>query len=203
MPKCNAYVGAPAHSSGHGDSRFHSQNSAVQEHHFRVGIISVFLAYRKSLEIVKDRKMEVLFFFFIKGKKKCIFPSCTYPAGIRTVEMLLLHGCSDGEGAAQWVTLGNYLLSCLKLLDCSFNHNYKLSKSCNRYWFFANVILRKMGYTWACAINSTQSSSETPRYNEYWKRCHTNNQELTAARDLNCSWFMVRCQYQGEVLAAT
>lgn len=39
-----------------------------------------------------------------------------------------------------------------------------------------------MSYTWACAINSTKSSSETPYYNEYCKRCHTNKQELSGSR---------------------
>lgn len=69
----------------------------MQEHYLRVGIFSVFLAYRKSLEIVKDRKNGR--FFFLK-EKKVHFPLmhilCRNLNGGNT----LLHGCLDGEGAA-------------------------------------------------------------------------------------------------------
>lgn len=57
--------------------------------------------------------------------------------------VLFSRGVQMGRVLPQWETLGNYLLSCLKSLDCSSDHNYKLSKSCNRYWGFAKVILGK------------------------------------------------------------
>lgn len=126
----------------HGDTRFRSRNSAVQEHYLRAGILGVFLAYRKSLEIVKDRKMEG-FFCFLKEKKVRFSLMHTLCRNSNSGNALFSTGVQMGRALLQWVTLANYLLSCLKSLDCSSNRNYKLSKSCNRYWLFAKVILGK------------------------------------------------------------
>lgn len=95
MSKCNAHHrGSSSQRWAHGDSRFHSQNSAVQEHYLGVGIFGVFLAHRKSIVIVKDRKMEG--FFSWREKKRCIFPSCTHSAGTWTV------GTFSSPGVFRW-----------------------------------------------------------------------------------------------------
>lgn len=60
-------------SSGHaGKSRFYSQNIVLQEPNLIVEIFYVLLPQRNSLEVLKDRSMEVPLYH--KGKKGVISP---------------------------------------------------------------------------------------------------------------------------------
>lgn len=62
------------------------------------GIFGVFLACRKSLKAVEERKT-VSWFFFLKGKKCCFF-SCKSSAGTWAVGMLPSAQVLRGEGSA-------------------------------------------------------------------------------------------------------
>lgn len=82
-------------SSGHaGKSRFYSQNIVLQEPNLIVEIFYVLLPQRNSLEVLKDRSMEVPLYH--KGKKKCDFPSCSCSARAGTAGALFSIGVHMG-----------------------------------------------------------------------------------------------------------
>lgn len=132
-------LGAPVQSSGHtGKSRFHSQNVVLQEPNLMVEIFYVLLPQRNSLEVLKNRSMEVPLYH--KGKKKKVYFTLTLMfCQSWNSRSSLLHRCTHRRVLTQWIILGNYLVSCLKSLNCN---NSKLSKSCNvDFYFFAKDIL--------------------------------------------------------------
>lgn len=89
-------LGAPVQSSGHtGKSRFHSQNVVLQEPNLMVEIFYVLLPQRNSLEVLKNRSMEVPLYH--KGKKKkCISPSRSCSARAGTAGALFSIGVHTG-----------------------------------------------------------------------------------------------------------